>query len=174
MQQNKFGEMILNETDVCDLLMQGRSIESLKGMLVDSSVDIERVVEFVENFPDTIVYRKFDEFEEISLPDWDTVRQHTWFMPDEYSQLDIAQYILNLCTNESELQRCGEELLLYQERNLFPLLQYLKYLVDVMTQNQVIWGVGRGSSVASFVLYKLGVHKIDSLYYNLDVHEFLR
>ena len=43
-----------------------------------------------------------------------------------------------------------------------------------MTQNQVIWGVGRGSSVASFVLYKLGVHKIDSLYYNLDVHEFLR
>ena len=50
MQQNKFGEMIFNETDVCDLLMQGRSIESLKGMLVDSSVDIERVVEFVENF----------------------------------------------------------------------------------------------------------------------------
>ena len=174
MQQNKFGEMIFNETDVCDLLMQGRSIESLKGMLVDSSVDIERVVEFVENFPDTIVYRKFDEYVETSLPDWDTVQQHTWFMPAEYSQLDIAQYILNLCTSEPELQRCGEELLLYQERNLFPLLQYLKYLVDVMTQNQVIWGVGRGSSVASFVLYKLGVHKIDSLYYNLNVHEFLR
>ena len=174
MQQNKFGEMIFNETDVCDLLMQGREIASLKGMLVDSSVDIERVVEFVENFPDTIFYRKFDEHVEMSLPDWDTVQQHTWFMPAEYSQLDIAQYILNLCTNEPELQRCGEELLLYQERNLFPLLQYLKYLVDVMTQNQVIWGVGRGSSVASFVLYKLGVHKIDSLYYNLNVHEFLR
>jgi hypothetical protein len=166
--------MIFNETDVCDLLMQGRSIESLKGMLVDSSVDIEKLVTFVENFPDTIVYRKFDKFEEMSLPDWDSVQQQTWFMPKEYSQLDIAQYILNLCTNEPELQRCGEELLLYQERNLFSLLQYLKYLVDVMTQNQVIWGVGRGSSVASFALYKLGVHKINSLYYNLDVHEFLR
>ena len=174
MQQNKFGEMIFNETDVCDLLMQGRSIESLKGMLVDSSVDIEKIVEFVENFPDTIVYRIFDELVETSLPDWDALQQHTWFMPDEYSQLDIAQYILNLCTNEPELQRCGEELLLYQERNLFPLLQYLKYLVDVMTQNRVIWGVGRGSSVASFVLYKLGVHKIDSLHYSLDVREFLR
>jgi DNA polymerase III alpha subunit len=53
-------------------------------------------------------------------------------------------------------------------------LQYLKYLVDVMTVNNVIWGVGRGSSVASYVLYKLGVHRIDSLHYNLDAREFLR
>ena len=53
-------------------------------------------------------------------------------------------------------------------------VHYLKYLVDTMTQNQVIWGVGRGSSVASYVLYKLEVHRIDSLHYNLDVTEFLR
>jgi len=43
-----------------------------------------------------------------------------------------------------------------------------------MIANRVIWGVGRGSSVASFVLYKLGVHRINSLHYNLDVGEFLR
>ena len=65
-------------------------------------------------------------------------------------------------------------MLLYQERDLFNLLRYLKYLVDVMTANRVIWGVGRGSSVSSYVLYKLGVHRIDSLYYKLDVGEFLR
>jgi DNA polymerase III alpha subunit len=63
---------------------------------------------------------------------------------------------------------------LYQERDLFDLLRYLKYLVDTMIANRIIWGVGRGSSVASFVLYKLGVHRIDSLHYNLDVGEFLR
>jgi DNA polymerase III alpha subunit len=67
-----------------------------------------------------------------------------------------------------------EELLLFQERNLFDLLRYLKYLVDVMTINRVIWGVGRGSSVASYVLYRLGIHRIDSLFYNLDCREFLR
>ena len=88
--------------------------------------------------------------------------------------MDIAAHVLGLCESEAELQRCGQELLLYQERNLFKLLQYLKYLVDVMQQNNVIWGVGRGSSVASYVLYKLGVHRIDSMYYNLDVGEFLR
>jgi len=64
--------------------------------------------------------------------------------------------------------------LLYQERDLFNLLRYLKYLVDVMQSNAIIWGVGRGSSVASFVLYKLGIHRINSLYYNLDIEEFLR
>ena len=95
-------------------------------------------------------------------------------MPDEYQTLDIAEHVLGLCQSEPELQRCGAELLLYQERDLFNLLRYLKYLVDVMTQNQIVWGVGRGSSVASFVLYKLGVHRIDSLHYNLDVTEFLR
>jgi DNA polymerase III alpha subunit len=57
---------------------------------------------------------------------------------------------------------------------LFDVLKYLKYLVDVMTQNQLIWGVGRGSSVASFVLYKIGVHRVDSLYYDLDIKEFLK
>jgi DNA polymerase-3 subunit alpha len=63
---------------------------------------------------------------------------------------------------------------MYQERNLFELLKYLKYLVDVMLENNVIWGVGRGSSVASYVLYKIGVHRIDSLYYDLSPEEFLR
>jgi DNA polymerase III alpha subunit len=64
--------------------------------------------------------------------------------------------------------------LMFQERNLFNLLKYLKYLVDTMRNNKIIWGVGRGSSVASYVLYLLGVHRIDSMYYDLDPGEFLR
>ena len=95
-------------------------------------------------------------------------------MPDEYQQLDIAEYLVGLCDTEEKLQRVGHELLLYQERGLFDLLRYLKYLVDVMHENRVIWGVGRGSSVASYVLYLLGVHRIDSMYYDLSAEEFLR
>jgi DNA polymerase III alpha subunit len=95
-------------------------------------------------------------------------------MPQEYKNLDIAEYVLGLCSTETELQRVGEELLLYQEKNLFNLLRYLKYLVDIMTENRVIWGVGRGSSVASYILYKMRVHRIDSMFYKLDIAEFLR
>jgi DNA polymerase III alpha subunit len=43
-----------------------------------------------------------------------------------------------------------------------------------MRDNNIVWGVGRGSSVSSYVLYLLGVHRVNSLYYDLDIHEFLR
>ena len=171
--QNKFGEMIFDESDVCDLIMQGRDPGSLKGMLVDDSVDLEQAAHYVERLPELIAYSHL-EHAHTDVTEFHAQQQTRWHMPEEYRQLDIAEHVLGLCATEAELQRAGAELLLYQERDLFDLLRYLKYLVDVMTKNHVIWGVGRGSSVASFVLYKLGVHRIDSLYYNLDVREFLR
>lgn len=171
--QNKFGEMIFSESDVCDLVMQGRDLESLRGMLVDPSVNIEQVIHYVENYNATLSYPVL-QADNVSVPAFDLAQQKNWHMPDHYKNMDIAQHVLSLCVTEDELQRCGQELLLYQARDLFPLLQYLTYLVDVMRDNRVIWGVGRGSSVASYVLYKLGVHRIDSLFYQLDATEFLR
>ncbi len=82
--------------------------------------------------------------------------------------------MLSLCKEDYELQRVGQELLLFQERNAFNLLRYMKYFVDTLRKNNIVWGVGRGSSVASYVLFLLGVHKINSLYYNLDIEEFLK
>jgi DNA polymerase III alpha subunit len=110
----------------------------------------------------------------VDLAGFDLNNQRQWHMPEEYKVLDIAQYILEQCKTEEELQRVGQELLLYQERNLFDLLRFMKYLVDVLRKNKIVWGVGRGSSVASYVLYLLGVHKINSIYYDLDVAEFLK
>ena len=95
-------------------------------------------------------------------------------MPDEYRNMDIAKWVLEQCQTQAELQRTGTELLLFQEKNLFTLLCYLKYLVDTMRKHNVLWGVGRGSSVASYVLYLIGVHRINSLYYDLPIDEFLK
>jgi len=173
MTQDKFGQMIFSESDVCDLIMQGHGADTFDGMLVDESVNLESAVEFLDHFPNFVHWR-FDPADGGIVPQWDMIQQETWHMPEQYQSLDIAEYVLSLCNSPGELQRCGQELLLYQERGLFNLLRYLKYLVDVMQQNHVIWGVGRGSSVASHVLYKLGVHRVDSLFYDLDVAEFLR
>jgi len=171
--QNKFGELVFSENDICDLLMQGRTIDSLNNVRVDETVDLEQLAAVIAQ-PESLLNWGFPHNSDIAVPEFHLTQQNSWHMPDEYKQLDIAEHILGLCESEAELQRCGEELLLFQERNLFDLLRYLKYLVDVMITNKIIWGVGRGSSVASFVLYKLGVHRIDSMYYNLEPNEFLR
>jgi DNA polymerase III alpha subunit len=170
MRQNKFGQMIFDESDVIDLLMQGRTLDSLSGMLVDDSVQLK-------SWPDIIqdsAYIKLAQDHACTVTEFHRQQQSHWHMPEQYQQLDIAELVLSRCDTQEQLQRCGQELLMYQERGLFDLLRYLKYLVDVMIQHNIVWGVGRGSSVASYVLYKLGVHRIDSMYYNLDIAEFLR
>ena len=165
--------MIFDEQDVFNFVMSGHDITKMNKMIVDPPLDLETAALILGDIPKFIDYNEVAK-DKLSVEEWDHRNQSEWFMPEEYKQLDIAKYVLDLCKTDEELQRVGEELLLYQERNLFNLLRYLKYLVDVMTQNRLIWGVGRGSSVASYVLYLLGVHRVDSIFYDLDPAEFLR
>jgi hypothetical protein len=110
----------------------------------------------------------------IDIEEFDQVRQNEWLMPDHYKNLNIVEFVLDQTTNEKEYQRAVEELVEYENRNMFNLLRWLKYIVDTCRSNNIVWGVGRGSSVSSYVLYLLEVHRIDSIKYNLDWQEFLR
>ena len=172
MKTDHLGQMIFSEDDCVDMLMRGQSIH-VDGMLVDATVDLEVAAGILENVPMLVKYNELT-LQAVTVEDFDHVNQSQWLMPDEYKHMDIAEYVLGLCESEAALQRVGEELLLYQARDLFDLLRYLKFLIDTMQSNNLIWGVGRGSSVASYVLYLLDVHRIDSLHYNLDIAEFLR
>lgn len=100
--------------------------------------------------------------------------QNQWRMPEPFQQLDIAELLISRCVDPAELERMAQELILFQDQDLFPLLRYLHWMVTVFAQNNIVIGVGRGSSVASFALYKLGVHRINSLKWNLDIREFLK
>lgn len=169
MRTDQYGQIIYDEDDLCNMVMQGHDLNDFDGLVVDSQL-LEHAATIIDNVPILLKYN----LTTVSIEEFDRERQDSWLMPEKYKQLDIAEYVLNLCKSDAELQRCGQELMLFQERNLFDLLRYLVFLVDLMRDNNVIWGVGRGSSVASYVLYKLGVHRIDSLYYELDPAEFLR
>ena len=105
---------------------------------------------------------------------FDGVCQSEWFMPEEYKKLNVHNYILTKCKTQEETARCAEELAEFESRGMMPLLQYMIYLVKFMRENNIVWGVGRGSSVASYVLYLIGVHRINSIQYGLDWREFLR
>jgi DNA polymerase III alpha subunit len=172
MKTDHLGQMVYNEDDCVNMIMRGHSMQ-VDGMLVDTTVDLETSALILENVPKVVKYNPL-ALQAVTVEEFDLANQSNWFMPDQYKNLDIAEHVLNLCQSEAALQRVGEELLLYQARDLFDLLRYLKFLVDIMKQNNLIWGVGRGSSVASYVLYLLGVHRIDSIHYNLDIAEFLR
>ncbi len=169
MQSDKFGNVIYNETDLIDLMYKDQ-LDCLSKITFETTENIKHLGD-VSNlnlqYIDPEIYN-------ISVEDFDKEHQKDWFMPEEYKQLDIAHWVLNQCQTDEEIQRAGEELIEFQQRNMIPLLQWLKYLVDTCRSNNVVWGVGRGSSVSSYVLFLLGVHKIDPIKYNLDWREFLR
>jgi DNA polymerase III alpha subunit len=136
---------------------------------VEKDINFDDILQ-LENIPELVKYVD----PKTSVEDFDNNNQSKWHLPIEYLNMDIAQYVLDKCNTETELQRAGEELIKFQERDMFILLKYLKYLVDTMRKNNIVWGVGRGSSVASFVLFLLEVHRINSLYYDLSIDEFLK
>lgn len=104
----------------------------------------------------------------------DCIDPAQWFIPDEYKTLDIEAYCLGLCNTVEQRNRTLYELELYKKYNMISLLKTMKYIVDTLRTNNVLWGVGRGSSVASYVLFLIGIHKIDSIKYNLPIDEFFK
>ena len=98
-------------------------------------------------------------------------------MPDEYKDINVYEYVLGKAETPCEQHvqdRIWEEMEQYKQRDMHNLLRYMIYLVDFMRENNIVWGVGRGSSVSSYVLYLIGVHKVDSCQFDLDYHEFMR
>ena len=170
MKYDQYGQAYTDSNELCNLLYRNPGLD-ISLFQVEDSIEYNRSVAELHAELDLL-----DSYHSISqtVEEFDSILQRNWRMPKEYKDLDIAAYVLGLCKEEHELQRVGEELILYQERNLFDLLRYLKYLIDTLRKNNIVWGVGRGSSVASYVLFLIGVHKIDSLYYNLNIDEFLK
>lgn len=168
MKVDKYGQHIYTEEDLCNLYLSDPSIK-VKNILVDDDISISDILD-LDKVPKCNTYIDPN----VSIKKFDLLNQEEWFLPDEYKDFNIAEYVLNLCQTDEELQRVGHELLLYHERNMFPLLIYLKYLVDTMRRHNIVWGVGRGSSVSSYVLFLIGVHRINSIFYDLSIDEFLR
>jgi DNA polymerase III alpha subunit len=172
MNYDKFGQAYSTANELCDILYQQPDIDISKFFIKDWDEYNNAVQSTYANLPLVGEYHPYPS--DYNVDSFHQAQQSVWNMPEEYLNLDIAKWLLDQCKTQEELQRVGKELLLYQERNLFNLLRQLKYIVDTWRKNNIVWGVGRGSSVASYVLYLIGVHRINSMYYDLDIEEFLR
>lgn len=169
--------------DLINLIYSG-NIEKCHVVLCDPSDDVDRFNAAMEEqgLPALQKYIPID----VDVKTFDGVCQGEWFMPEEYKTLDVDDWCMrklmkiknatrpDQILHSEDWDRTSQELTAFHKRGMFPLLQYMIYLVDFMRENNIVWGVGRGSSVASYVLYLIGVHRIDSIQYGLDWREFLR
>tara|TARA_B100000989_G_C19517564_1_gene462434 strand:- start:684 stop:1223 length:540 start_codon:yes stop_codon:yes gene_type:complete len=167
---NQYGEPIVNCNDLMELVYQGYDVSKVK--VNDDRVERYNTIieELALDWPNLQKLTDLD----ITVQDYDSALQSDWYMPDQYKQMNVEDYIRNLAKTTEEKTRIEEELVLYRKYNVLNVLKFLVYLIDIMKTNNIVWGVGRGSSVSSYVLYLLGIHKVDSIKYGLDITDFLK
>ena len=183
MKTDNLGIPRFTNKDLIDMIYTGH-IDKCHVVLCDPSDDIDKFNVHAKETgnPQLKRYIPID----VNKKDFDGVCQGEWFMPEEYKELNILNWLeaklmeKMQSTNSAnvllskEWVRVQKEFEEFKKRGMLDLLKYMVYLVDFMKKNEIVWGVGRGSSVASYILYLIGVHKIDSIHFDLDYREFLR
>jgi DNA polymerase III alpha subunit len=172
MKTDSLGIPRFTNKDLVDMIYSGH-VDKCHVVLCDPSDDIDKFNAAMREqyLPELTKYIPLD----VDQKTFDGALQSEWFMPDEYKTLNIYDYVMNKAGDDlAELERVEEELAQFKVRGMTNLLRYMIYLVDFMRENDIVWGVGRGSSVASYVLYLIGVHRINSIQFDLDWREFLR
>lgn len=161
----------------------------------DTVVSPDRVLEFIDKgFSDLYVTEETDDIRQHNQFASKNNAIHTktenrplnfdWNLPESYKSLDVIEYILERLEEQRDelydaqfhtrVVRVSDELRLYEELKLIPILRAIIYVINTLQDKNIVWGVGRGSSVSSYVLYLIGVHDVDSVMYDLDFTDFLR
>ena len=162
------GSISVNPKDVSTFMLKHKSAKIFTKSISNEIIEYNRLVDKSEQ-----ITKKQD----LELDDIE------WVIPIQYKTLDITDFIFeklfqqetNLSDEENmiRINRIQYELKKFKEYDLIGLLRTLIYIVDEFTANNIVWGVGRGSSVSSYILYLIGIHDIDSVEYELDFDEFL-
>ena len=165
MEIDNVGRCIYTEDELCTLVMQGINIDDL---FVKNADRLNEHISKLET-PD------FRKYEPITNEDqFHKDNQDKWLMPNDAKLFDIESHLKSLCKTAKEINRVEYELSKFKEYNLLHVLRYIKYMIDVFKSNDIVWGIGRGSSVASYCLYLLECHSVDSILYDIDFDEFLK
>ena len=166
---NDHGDVIYSEEDAIDLLYTNPNFDITKLYFDDIAKYTDSLKELGVDLPviNTAPERS-------NIVQFDKLNCEKWHMPENYYQINVLQWLLDKCQSDEEKLRVQMEYDLFEKKNFIRVLQFLIYFVDTLRANNIVWGVGRGSSVASFCLFLIGVHKINPLLYNLDITEFLR
>ena len=174
MKTDSLGIPRFTNKDLIDMIYSGHA-DKVHVVLCDPSDDVDKFNSAMEE-QGLSKLQKYITLD-VDQKTFDGVCQGEWFMPNEYKDINVYEYVLGKAETpcpQHVQDRIWQELDAFRDRGMKDLLRYMIYLVDFMRENNIVWGVGRGSSVASYVLYLIGVHKVDSIQFDLDWREFLR
>ena len=165
---NKNKQYIVSENDIVHGWLSGTNVSDV---IVEDTTPINIYNQWCQTFDlEELINAKQEDstntFVEECLRDWN--------MPDSYLSINIHEWLMERCTTAQQRDRVYTELLEYEQRGMIIVLKFLLYLVETCDKNDIVLGVGRGSSVASYCLYLLGIHYVDSIKYELDIKEFLK
>ena len=168
---NMYGQAILSSDNLKELLLQGKNISHL-------NVIFDEEIEFFQEYqslllPGMVTFLDAPE-EKLTFDEFHAACAEQWIFPVVYQQIDVRTWLLDKCKTQQEIDRVNEEYVLYEGRDLIMLLRLFIYLISYFREKKFIWGVGRGSSVSSYVLYLIGVHRVDSLKYGFDIRDYLK
>jgi len=166
---NDHGDVIFTEQEAIDLLYNNPNFDISK-LFFDETTKYESALK--ELGLELPIIQTAPQRE--SVKDFDNKNINNWHMPDKYYKINVLQWLLDKCQTDEEKIRVQLEYDMFEKREFIKVLQFLIYFIDILRANNIVWGVGRGSSVASFCLFLIGVHKINPLLYNLNISEFLR
>jgi len=150
---------------VPEMLVRGIEISKLRVLTSDDDVELFNSLSSDEKL------KIYSDVEDVKL-------SYKWLIPDEYMSIDLDVYVQNLIdTLPTEISEIGEirlqnELQEFKRRDMLDFLRTIIFIVSVLKSRNIICGVGRGSSCASYLLYKIGLHAVDCLKFNISLTEF--
>ena len=166
---NDHGDVIFSEEDVIELLYKDPDFDISKLYLNDINKYSNSLKELGIDLPVIQTAPKRPSPEKFDKDNCDK-----WHMPEKYYQINVLQWLLDKCQNDEEKMRVQMEYDLFEKKKFIRVLQFLIYFIDTLRANNVVWGVGRGSSVSCFCLYLIGINKINPLKYDISYTEFFK
>jgi DNA polymerase III alpha subunit len=166
------GVSILEPEQLQDFLMRGVQPAELR--VTELTPEVEQFNALVSQFD-----RISDGLNETVVYDL------TWQLPEPYLSLDVVEHVqvvfgerlpglaYNSAQTELAITRVARELEEFETRGLNELLRTIIYVLARFKETGQVFGVGRGSSCASFILFLLGLHVVDPIKFDVPLEEFM-
>jgi len=159
-----------------------KAIDMIEAGLPTGSLFVDQITKDIAKFNELV---PLDE--QIKLKTEMRPLHHVWNLPFGYRNMSLRSMLIEMALNEpktdyphisarltdARLNRVNMEFKRFEDHGLLDVLRTLMYIINTLEEAGVPWGVGRGSSVASYILFLIGVHDVDSIEYDLDFDEFL-